>query len=88
MKNLGILFLALLALGVVGCSGADGDLGTKGGEAGSTYSPESEIKRIEEDKHMPQAAKDAAIGQIKARMEAGKAMGDSMQKSKEKEKGG
>lgn len=79
-----LLLVGVLGFGLVGCSGADGDLGSKGGEAGSKTSPEEEIKRIQADPNMPQGAKDAAIGQIQARIDAGKAMGESMKANKNK----
>jgi len=82
MKNLAFLFLVVVALGLVGCSGNEADLGTKGGEAGSAQSPEAQIQKIKDDPHMPQMAKDAAIGQIQGRIDAAKSMSEGMQKTK------
>ena len=72
MKFLSITLALFVVLGIAGCK--SDDLGNVNPEPPKV---DDSIKRIEADKHMPQAAKDAAIGQLKAREAQGKAMAEA-----------
>jgi hypothetical protein len=67
--SLGCL-LGLLSLGLVslGCSGGDKDMGTTvvAGHEPAQPSVDDQIKKIQDDPHMPPQAKAMAIGQLKA----------------------
>lgn len=72
MKFFTLTVLIVLALNLIGCG--DGDLGKVDAPPPKV---EDSIANIESNPHMPQQAKDAAIGQLKAREAQGKAMAEA-----------
>ena len=71
--------LCVLSVVLVGCNGGESDLGTT--VTNPPKDSEDRIKAIENNTHMPQQAKDAAIGAIKAQEEAGKANAENLRKN-------
>lgn len=74
-----LIIAAVLAISLIGCG--ESDLGTTVDNT-KVSTPEAEIAKIEANPNMPPQAKEAAIGQIKARAEAAKAQAEAVSKSK------
>jgi hypothetical protein len=81
MKLYPLIGVSILLLSIAGCK--EPDLGTVGGEGGE--SPQAQIDRINNNTHMPDSAKSAAIAAIKAN--AGGAMGSNLADSAKKKAG-
>jgi hypothetical protein len=81
MKRTLILMVGVLAaVSMSACGSKNSDLGQTIRNDDGAAAIQAEIDRIENDPNMPPQAKQAALGQLRARQQAGATMSEAMQK--------
>jgi hypothetical protein len=87
MKKPLILIVGILAaICMTACGSKNSDLGQNIRNDDGAAAIQAEIDRIENDQNMPPQAKQAALGQLRARQQAGAKMSEAMQKGDEQKK--